>query len=69
MDFVTCNAVDNGEECAGIQEETAPSAQCPSEDCPDCVAAANLALETSPSTESEADGGAEGHNQTEEVTK
>ena len=68
-DFITCNAVDNGEVCAGVQEEPAPSAQRPSEDCPDCVEAAKLALETSPSTEPEPEAGARGNSQTEEVAK
>ena len=62
-DLITCNAVDDGEECAGVQEEPAPSAQRSSEDCPECIAVADSALETSPSTEPE------GQGQTEEVTK
>ena len=65
-DFVTCDAVDNGEACAGTEQEPAPSAQRPEEDCPDCVAAAEaaaaLALATSPSTEPEPESGLGGQN-------
>ena len=54
-DLETCEAVDNGEQCAGTTEQPAPSESRRTEDCSDCVAAAAAALGASPSTELESE--------------
>ena len=51
-DLDTCDAMNNGEECAGVEEQPAPSESDRTQDCPSCAAAK---LAASPSTEPESE--------------
>ena len=48
-ELITCEAVDNGQQCPNTEEQPAPSEIERELDCPDCIAAASASTE--PETE------------------
>lgn len=62
-ELLTCDAVDNGEQCAGTEEQPAPSETERDLKCPDCVAAESA---VSASTEPESEATTESKNEAEE---